>query len=120
MGAKVVSAPARGNGQGACRLGSQDQWNFSRRSTEAAPVQLLRQKDLKKRHKGNDIGMVDDFVTVVVSEYTAKTTKRTEHDPVMKALPENDPDTVVTLSATVTEQGADTKADVDELTRFSM
>ena len=43
-----------------------------------------------------------------------KITQQTEQDLVMKALSEEDPDAVVTPSATVSEQGTDTKADAEE------
>ena len=101
-------------------LRSQDPWNFSRRSTKAAPVQLLQQNDV--RHEGNDIGMVDDTVTrrMPAQFEAAKMTKKTEQDLVMEAVAEKDPDSVVTLSATVSEQEADTQANAQASIRFAM
>ena len=47
-------------------------------------------------------------------------TKKTEQALVMKVMAEKDPDSVVTRLATVSEQGADTKTDAEELIRFAM
>ena len=83
----------------------------------------------EKRRKGNDIGMVDDIVAVpggqqvhamLVQLEAAKMTKKTEQDLVLKALAEKDPDTIVTLSATVIELEADTRADVEESIKFAI
>ena len=83
----------------------------------------------EKRQKGNDIGMVDDIVAVpggqqvhamLVQLEAAKMTKKTEQDLVLKALAEKDPDTIVTLSATVIELEADTRADVEESIKFAI
>ena len=93
------------------------------------PVQLLQLSDWEKRQKGNDIGMVDDIVAVpggqqvhamLVQLEAAKMTKKTEQDLVLKALAEKDPDTIVTLSATVIELEADTRADVEESIKFAI
>ena len=47
-------------------------------------------------------------------------TKKTEQDSFMDVLAEQHLDTMVTLSATVSEQEEDTRADVEESTRFAM
>ena len=103
---------------------------------QPGPAELLEKKHkgststtvttgrLEKRHKGNDIGMVDDIVAVpggqqvhtVLEQFDAA---KTEQDSVTKALVES-PDTKVTLSATVTEKEEDTRADVQESTRLAM
>ena len=59
-----MPARTRGKDQGKCRSSSQDQRNCSRQSTRAAPAQPLQQNDLRRNTKGNDIGMVEDIVTI--------------------------------------------------------
>ena len=91
----------------------------------------LATEQLEHRHRGNDTEIVDDIVMVPVpggqqkhpmlwKVEAVKTTKETQQDPVMKALSEKDPDAVVTPSATVFEQEADTKADAEESMGFVM
>ena len=59
-------------------------------------------------------------LTLLAQFEVSKMTKKTELDRVTKALAERDPDAVVTLSATVSEQEADAKADVAKSIRFAM
>ena len=122
------SARTTSKDQGACKLSSQDQ-RTSREAHKSSATTAVATERCEKRHKGNDIGMVNDTVTVPCGQHVhtmlvqfeaAKMTRKTEQDSVVKALAEKDPDTMVTLSATVSEQEADTRADVEELTRFVM
>ena len=84
---------------------------------------------LEKRHKRNDIGMIDDKVTVPGGQQVhtnAGTIRGCEDDQEDIAGLHHEgaggegPDTMVTLSATVSEQEPDTRADVEESMSFVM
>ena len=73
---------------------------------------------LDKKHKGSDSGMVEDVVIVQIE--AGKMAKKTERDVITKMLAERNPDTMVTLSVTVNERETDSKADIEESTKFAM
>ena len=72
--------------------------------------------------------MVDDIVTAPGGQVhtalaqlkTARMTRKTEQDLVMKALAEKEPDILVTLSAKVSEHEAETTVDFEESITFGV
>ena len=124
---RTEAARTRRTDQGPWRLSGQDWREPLGKKHKRSASTVVATKRLE-RDKVNDIEMVDDIVTAPGGQVhtalaqlkTARMTRKTEQDLVMKALAEKEPDTLVTLSAKVSEHEADTRVDIEESITFGV